>query len=75
LSEIFLGHVLGQAYGFIVAVGHYRLFTLEVNLLLSAIGSRHKAVKSGQVEKETDQANAARPDFDAHQMKGNHDAV
>jgi len=46
-----------------------------VNLLLSAIGSRTNAVTSGQVEQETDQAHAARPDVDAHQMEGNHDSV
>jgi len=44
-------------------------------LLVSPIGSRDKAVKSCQVEKQTNQANAAGPDFDAASMAGNPEAV
>jgi hypothetical protein len=73
--ERFVGHVLGQACGFIVAGGHERVCNWEVTLLLSALGSCNTAVKSGQGEQETDQAHAARPDFDAPQMEGKHDAV
>jgi len=73
--EVFWGHVLGQAWGLGVVVGNDRLFNLEVHLLLSPIGGGHKAVKAGQVEEETHQANATCPDFDADQMEGNHDAV
>jgi len=64
-----------QAWELGLAVANDSLFNLEVHLLLSAIGSRHKAIKSGQGEKETHQANATRPDFNADHMEGNHDAV
>jgi hypothetical protein len=43
-----------------------------MHLLLSSIGGRDKAVKARQVEQETNQANATRPDFDADEMDGNH---
>ena len=73
--EVFVGHVVGQTCGFIVVVGHHRLFHLEIDLLLSPIGGRHKAVQACQVEKETDQANAACPDCNTDKMQGNHHAV
>jgi hypothetical protein len=73
--KVFLGHAVGQACGFILAIGHHRLFNVDIDLLLSAIGGCHKAVEARQVEKETHQANAAGPDFDADEMEGNHDAV
>jgi len=73
--EVFAGHVLGQAHGFALAVGDHGCFNLTVDLLLSAIGGRDKAVPTTQLEEETSQANAARPDFDADQMEGNHEAV
>jgi hypothetical protein len=73
--EVFLGHAVGQACGFIVAIGHHRLFNVDIDLLLSPIGSRHKAVKTRQSQEETHQANAACPDFNTHQMEGNHDTV
>src|SRR6516165_11765332 len=73
--EVFWGHVLGQAWGLGLAVGNDRLFNLAVHLLLSPIGGGHKAVKAGQVEKKTHQANAAGPNFDADEMEGNHEAV
>jgi hypothetical protein len=34
-----LGHAIGQACGFIVVVGHHRLFHLDIDLLLSPIGT------------------------------------
>lgn len=48
---------------------------LAIDLLLSPIGGRDKAVETRQVQEETDQAHAASPDFDTHQMEGKHDAV
>jgi hypothetical protein len=44
--EVFVGHTAGQACGFILVVSHDRLFHLEIDLLLSSIGGRHKAVRS-----------------------------
>src|SRR5262249_58468062 len=73
--EVFVGHVVGQTCGCIVVGGHHRLFHLAIDLLLSPIGGRHKAMKSCQVEKETDQAHATCSDFHTDKMKGNHDAV
>src|SRR5262245_24857193 len=73
--EVFWVRVVSQAYGFIVMVGHHRLFHLAIDLLLSPIGGHNKAVKACQIEEETDQANAACPDFNADEMAGNHDAV
>ena len=58
-----------------MTVGYDRLFNLEVHLLLSPIGGDHKAVKAGQMEEETHQANATCPDFDADQMAGNHESM
>src|SRR5438445_11282091 len=68
----FAGHVLGQACGFVLAVGDHRFFNPAIHLLLSSIGGRDKAVKARQVEPETHQANATRPDFDADEMDGDH---
>ena len=73
--EVFTGHVRGQACGFVLVVDDYRFFNPAVDLLLRPIGSRDKAVKSCQVEKKTNQANAAGSDFDADHMEGNHEAV
>ncbi len=73
--EVFAGHVLGQACGFVLAVGDHRFFNPAVHLLLSPIGGRDKVVKARQVEQETHQAHAARPNFDADQMEGHHQAV
>src|SRR5205085_4084638 len=56
-------------------VGHHRVFNVDIDLLLSPIGGCDKAVETRQVQEETHQANAAGPDFDTHQMEGNHDAV
>jgi hypothetical protein len=74
-GEVFAGHVLGQASGFIVAIGHHRLFNVDIDLLLRPIGSRHKAVEPRQSQEETHQANAACPNCNTHQMEGNHEAV
>jgi len=71
----FAGHVLGQACGFSVAVGDHRLFNVEIDLLMSPIGGRHKAVQPRQIQEETHQANAARPDFDTNKMESNHESV
>lgn len=60
----FAGHVLGQACGFRLLVIDDGLFDLVVDLLLSPIGSRDKAVQTGQFKQETDQANAASADLD-----------
>ena len=74
-GEVFVGHVLGQAYGFIVALGHHRVFHLDIDLLLRPIGGCHKAVETRQMEEETHQADTARPDFDVDEMAGNHEAM
>ena len=73
--EVFVGHVLGQAYGFIVALGHHRWFHVDIDLRLSPRGGRHNAVETRQMQEETHQANAACPDFDTDQMESHHDAV
>lgn len=74
-GDVFAGHILGQACGFSLAVGDHCFFNPAVNLLLSPVGGRDKAVKPRQVEEEADQANAARPDFDANQVEGHHQPV
>ena len=71
--EVFWGHVLGQACCFILAIVHHRLLNLDIDLLLSPIGSRDKTLKAAQAEKETSQANATGPDFNAGHMERNHD--
>jgi len=73
--EVFAGHVLGQACGFVLAVGDHRFFNPAVHLLLSPIGSHDKAVNARQLDENTHQTNANRPDFDADEMEGNHDPV
>jgi hypothetical protein len=67
--------VLSPAWGLGVAVANESLCTWEVPLLLSAIGGRHQAVKSGQVAQETHQTPATRPDCHADHRVGKHDAV
>jgi hypothetical protein len=56
-------------------VDDYRFFNPAVDVLLSSIGSRYKAVQSCQVEKKIHQANAAGSDFDTDYMEGNDEAV
>ena len=73
-GEVFVGHVLGQACGFILAIGHHRVFHFDIDLLLRPLGGRHKAVETRQLQEETHQANAACPDFDADHMESNHEA-
>jgi hypothetical protein len=58
-----------------VVGGHHRLCHLDIDLLLSPRGGRHKAVKACQGEQETDQAHAACPDFNTAKRKGNHESV
>jgi len=58
-----------------LAVGDHHCFNPAVDLLLSPIGGRDKAVKARQVEQETNQAHAAGPDFDADQMDAHHQPV
>src|SRR4030095_2546849 len=60
---------------FIVAIGHHRLFNVDIDLLLRAIGGGHKAVEARQMETETHQANATGPNFDVEEMAGHHEAV
>jgi hypothetical protein len=74
-GEVFTGHGLGQACGFIVAIGHQRLFNVDIDLLLSTLGGGHKAVEARQMEKETPQANATGPNFAVDEMAGNHEAM
>jgi hypothetical protein len=74
-GDVCAGHVFGQAGGFGVAVGGNRFFNLTVDLWLSPIGGRDKAVKPRQVEDKTGQAHAACPDFDAHEVDGHHQPV
>ena len=73
--EVFVGHTAGQACGFILVVSHDRLFNLEIHLLLSSIGRCDKAVQTRYIKEEANQTNAACPNFDADQMKGNHESV
>jgi hypothetical protein len=73
-GEVFGGHGLGQACGFILAIGHHRVFYVDVDLLLRPIGGGHKAVQTRQIQAETHQANAAGPDFDADHRESNHEA-
>jgi hypothetical protein len=58
-----------------VGVDDYRFFTPALDLLLRPIGSRDTAVKSWQVEKKTNQANAAGSDCATDHMEGQHEAV
>ena len=74
-AEVFWGHVLGQAWGLALVIVNDSLFNLDIDLLLSPIGGRDKAVKAGLMEKETNQANATGPDFDADHMEGHHQPV
>ena len=74
-GAVLVGPVLGHAYGCIAALGHPRVFHLDIDLLRRPIGGRHKAVETRQVQEETHQANTTGPDFDADQMAGNHEAV
>ena len=58
-----------------VGIVAYRVFPVNIDLLLSARGGGYKAVQTRQVEQKTHQAHAAGPDFDAHQLEANHEAV
>src|SRR5690349_3071443 len=74
-SDGFVGHVLGQARSFGLAVVDDGLFHLTVYLLLSSIGGGDKSVQSCQLKQETDQANAASADLNADQMEGQHQSM
>src|SRR5215468_7312437 len=74
-GEVFMGHSLGQAWSLGVGIVDYRLFNVNIDLLLSAIGGGHKAVQTRQVQEETHQTNATCSDFDTDQMETNHEAV
>jgi hypothetical protein len=73
--EVFPGPVRGQAGGFVLVVDDSRFFHPAVDVLLSPIGSRDKAVKSCQGETKTHQAKAAGSDCDTDPREGNHAAV
>ena len=66
--DVFGGHVFGQTRAFLSAVRHDRLLHLTVDLLLRPIGGRDKAIKAGELQQQTHQANATGTDFGAHQM-------
>src|SRR5215831_17268778 len=74
-DEVFMGHSLGQAWGFGLVIIDDRLFNVNIDLLLSAIGGGHKAVQTRQVQEETHQTNATCSDFDTDQMETNHEAM
>ena len=74
-SEVLFGHRLGQAWGLGVVIVDYRLFNVNIDLLLCPIGGRYKAVETRQIQEETNQANAAGPDFDADHMESHHESV
>src|SRR4029453_16841821 len=57
-GEVFMGHSLGQAWGLGLVISDDRLFNVNIDLLLSAIGGGHKAVQTRQVQEETHQTNA-----------------
>ena len=70
-----MGPRFGQAWGLALVIVDNGLLNLDVDLLLSPIGGRHKAVEAGEVEEETHQANTAGAHFDADHMKSNHESV
>jgi len=73
--DVLAGPVLGHAGGCVLAVGDHHFVNPAVDLLVSPIGGRDKAVKARQVEQETNQAHAACPDFAADQMEAHHQPV
>lgn len=68
-------HVLGQTAAFLLAIGHHRRLHLTVELLLRPLGGPDKAIQASEFEDQTHEANATRPDFRAHQMEPNHQAM
>ena len=74
-GDLFFGHVLGQARGFALTVIDDGMLNLRVDSLLRAIRGGDKTVESGHMEKEANDANAARSDFDTGYMKGNDESV
>ena len=74
-GEVLVGPRFGHAWGLALVIVDNGLLNLDVDLLLSPIGGRHKAVEAGEVEEETHQANTAGAHFDADHMKSNHESV
>jgi hypothetical protein len=68
-------HGLGQAWGFRVLVVDDGLVDLNVDWLLSPIGSGTKAVQAGEVEQKTDPPNAASTDLDTDPMQGSNEPM
>jgi hypothetical protein len=60
---------------FLAAVSHNRFLHLPVDVLLGPIGGRDKAIETGELYQQTYQANATGPDFGAHQVDGDHQAM
>jgi hypothetical protein len=58
-----------------VAIRHDGLLHLAVDLVLGAIGSRHKAVKAFEVAQQTHQANPTGSHFGADQVDGHNQAM
>jgi len=50
---VFWGHAMGHACGFIGVGGPHRWFHVDLALLRSPIGGRHKAVQTCQMKEET----------------------
>jgi len=69
------GHGLGHARGCALAGGDPRCVNRTVDLGLRARGGGDQAVQSTPREAETGQAQAARPDCDAHEGEGQHQPV
>src|SRR5215831_3937146 len=74
-GEVFVGHSLGQAWGLGLVIVDDRLFNVNIDLLLCAIGGGHKAVQTRQVQEKTHQTNATCSAFDTDQMETNHEAM
>jgi hypothetical protein len=64
----FGGHVPGQQRAFLAAVSHDRLLHLAVDLLLGPIRRADKPIKARELQEQAHQTNATRPNFGAHQM-------
>ena len=67
--DILRHHSLRQALCLLSAVGDDRFFHTKVDPLLCSIGGTHKAIEPRHLQKETDQPNATRPDFDKDHME------
>lgn len=56
-------------------VGADRFFNLALDLLLSPIRGRDKAIQAGEFAQETDEAHTARSDLDADQVQGQNEPM